>query len=210
MREETTSRVSIVTLATFTDPTTRVSHWERVARSYNIITAVRLRKPGSGKGDIVRTYDDTGIYIQPPKDAASILDDTVRMGEDDHEWMLFYAKSDNAGPCLIPEKRFEEVVSLTPAVSRNLNRLRSGWMGTGDRTAPYPMSGGGIAEKTPPVRSSDAAPSPKTAAPTATTGPTKPDIPAHPTPQTTERRARSPPTLTLGEEPTARYFNMPT
>ncbi|KAK8108969.1 hypothetical protein PG984_014770 [Apiospora sp. TS-2023a] len=73
-----------VTSVSFTDPTTRESFWGEVTMSYNIIAAVRLRKPDSGEKDIVRTYYD-GIYIQPPKDATSILDDTARMGEDDHE-----------------------------------------------------------------------------------------------------------------------------
>ncbi|KAK8108970.1 hypothetical protein PG984_014771 [Apiospora sp. TS-2023a] len=47
-------------------------------------------------------------------------------------------------------------------------------MGTGDRTAPYPMGRSPLA------------------GPTTTTGPTKPVIPAYPNPQTTERHAQNP------------------
>ncbi|KAK7909076.1 hypothetical protein PG985_014954 [Apiospora marii] len=186
LRKFTTTVISV----TFPDPTTRVSRWVKVSKTYNIIAAVRLRKPGSGEKDIVRTYNDIGIYLQPPKDAASILDDTVRVGEDDHEWMLFYAKSGDAGPCLVPEERFKEVITLAPATARNLNRLKSGWMGTGDRTAMFP--------KEPSlVNPSDSTASSENAASPATTGSTAPAIPAHPTPQTTEqtteRQVRNPP-----------------
>ncbi|KAK7947941.1 uncharacterized protein PG986_008827 [Apiospora aurea] len=63
-------------------------------QTYYLVAAVRLGK--QGEKDIVRTYDARGYYIQPPTNATSIIDEAPRIGADDHEWLLFYLKTDSA------------------------------------------------------------------------------------------------------------------
>ncbi|KAK7937808.1 uncharacterized protein PG986_014676 [Apiospora aurea] len=129
----------------FKDTSSRTARMEVFEQLYTIIAAVRLRDPGTGERDIVRTYDDDGIYPQHPMDATTIIDYDARIGENDHEWLLFYARSNKVGALNLPNERLEEVVRLDPVLVRNLRRLKYGTMGAGDRMAPWPMAFGGQA-----------------------------------------------------------------
>ncbi|KAK7984578.1 S-adenosyl-L-methionine-dependent methyltransferase [Apiospora arundinis] len=122
----------------FSNPSSHGGDVALVEQRYTIIAAVRLREPGSSEPDIIRTYDANGLYLQPPKDSMSIVDYTSRMGEDDHEWLLFYAKSCTSGDTSRPwEDYFKEFIPQTPQLSHNSRRLKSGWMGSVGPTAPY-------------------------------------------------------------------------
>ncbi|KAK8852175.1 hypothetical protein PGQ11_014654 [Apiospora arundinis] len=122
----------------FPNPSSHDGEVALVEQRYTIIAAIRLREHGSSEPDIIRTYDANGLYLQPPKDAMSIIDYTSRMGEDDHEWLLFYAKSCTLGDTSRPwEDYFKEFIPQTPQLSHNSRRLKSGWMGSVGPTAPY-------------------------------------------------------------------------
>ncbi|KAK8087305.1 hypothetical protein PG994_002279 [Apiospora phragmitis] len=86
-----------------------------VKERYTIVAAVRLGR--HGEEDVVRTYNASGAYLLAPKDATSIIDDKARIGEDGHEWLLFYSKLGKGQSSRISDEKDEPCEEVAPSTS---------------------------------------------------------------------------------------------
>ncbi|KAI4860373.1 hypothetical protein F4820DRAFT_465773 [Hypoxylon rubiginosum] len=62
---------------------------KEMANSYLLVATVRLRA-NSAEVDLIRTYDQYGTYLIPPRESRVIRDDEWKVGQQGHSYMLMY------------------------------------------------------------------------------------------------------------------------